>query len=120
MRKFIRSGGVLLLLSFLFSAKTFAQSGIDLTHCYGPCTAGDFTIVEAFLSDANGVRIPANACQGGGTVTAHISFTFQNTTNSSRNGIFISGTITGASVSPSQNGYIFQCFPGVVAKKQTV
>src|SRR5690349_3147734 len=88
------------ITTIFFSTKTFAQT--DLTACYGSCTSGDFSIVRAYLSDANGLAIAQSACNDpSATVTAYISFVFQNNTNSDRNGIFISGTIGGATVSPA-------------------
>ena len=98
------------LLGLLLSGKTFAQT--DLTKCYGSCTSGDFTIAKAFLTDINGVPITSAACNNpDAIVDAYLSFTFTNTTNSDRNGIFISGTING--------NYIFKCFPGILPKKSS-
>ncbi len=98
------------LLCLFFSQVSFSQ--IDLTSCYGSCTSGDFTITKAYLSDINGVAITSAACSTPGTtVDAYLSFTFTNTTNSDRNGIFISGTINGS--------YIYKCFSGILPKKKS-
>ena len=95
----------------LGSTKTFGQT-TDLTNCYGNCTSGDFTITRAFLTDINGVEIPASACNTpGATVNAYLSFTFTNTTNSDRTGIFISGTINGT--------FITKCFSGILPKRKS-
>ena len=92
------------------STKSFGQT--DLTNCYGNCTSGDFTITRAFLTNINGVAIQASACNTpGAVVDAYLSFTFTNTTNSDRNGIFISGTINGT--------FISKCFPGILPKKSS-
>jgi hypothetical protein len=99
-----------IFLCLLFSQVSFSQT--DLTTCYGSCTSGDFVITRAYLSNINGVEITSAACNTpGATVTAYLSFVFTNTTNSDRNGIFISGTINGQ--------YIFKCFPGILPKKKS-
>lgn len=108
-----------LIFSFLFSGTAFSQT--DLTSCYGSCTSNDFTIVRAFLVDMNGAELTSSACNNpDNIVQARMAFTFSNNTNSDRNGIFISGTVSGATVTGSANGYIFECFPGILPKKKTV
>jgi PKD repeat protein len=102
----------LFVFMILVSTKSTAQNSPDLSNCYGNCNSGDFTITRAFLTDINGSPILASACNTpGAVVDAYLSFTFTNTTNSDRNGIFISGTINGT--------FIAKCFPGVLPKKSS-
>jgi PKD repeat protein len=103
--------GIFSLIALLFSGIAVSQT-TDLTNCYGSCTSGDFVIARAFLTDINGVPIAPSACNTPGTdVNAYLSFTFTNTTNSDRDGMFISGTIN--------NTYIAKCFPGILPKKSS-
>ena len=100
-----------LLIVFLSLFLPLTSSGqTDLTNCYGSCTSGDFTINKAFLAkDAAGTPLTSADCSSpGAMVNVYLCFTFENTTNSNRTGMFISAKLNGVP--------FIHCFGGVLPK----
>ena len=108
---------LLAMITLLISYDGRGQSttaAVDLTDCYGSCTSNDFSIIGSFVStDPAGQQVltAADCISPDQTLQVYINITFRNTTQSKRNGIFLSATINGV--------YVFYCFDQEFAAGQT-
>ncbi|MES2239203.1 MAG: PKD-like domain-containing protein, partial [Bacteroidota bacterium] len=98
--KNIRLGGVLNLILYLlfFSILPISTSAQLTKACWNsPGSSGEFTLNKIYLaSDLAGTPLTTSACSLPGNVNVYLAVSITNTTNSTRQGIFLAGDITSA------------------------
>jgi hypothetical protein len=79
--------GIILIIGLCLSFQSTAQT-ITPSNCVQGCTSNDVQIIKAYLSDANGNRLPNTfVCPGSGSAT--VNLTLELTTNTPRKGVAI-------------------------------
>lgn len=106
--RFIKGLSTLIITSLLFFSANSQTSS-----CWGTnCTSGDFTLQQIYLaSDLSGTALTSTSCSTpGAMVNVYLALKITNGTNSDRDGVFLSGTISSGGTSTAYA----HCFAGTL------